>query len=102
LNIEATPITNYYPSNTSLETVCMDASTGYHHDNVFKWVPRHVYNQTIMKRPFYYDVRFRIYTNGLPFECRDPKFAKWRDYLECSMRRHMRMEAEIPEYPLQQ
>ncbi|EDW71322.1 uncharacterized protein Dvir_GJ16126 [Drosophila virilis] len=100
--IEKNMVTDYYPSFTSLSTVCVGRSTIYNLPKVIDYLQRLVYTNAHKHRPIWTGLRRQMYLQGNSDECHSPKIIRWQDYMDCALRRNQRMEYLIPKYPLHQ
>ncbi|XP_043643258.1 uncharacterized protein LOC122613239 [Drosophila teissieri] len=73
-------------------------STGY--QNEFSWVAVKNRNRVIEEpRRFLKDLRSDMYKNADAEKCHQPEMRNVQEFLECQVRRHMRLELHIPKYP---
>ncbi|KRF78049.1 uncharacterized protein Dvir_GJ26671 [Drosophila virilis] len=116
MRVQARARQNYYPGG-KLANVCLGRSTVYNKPRVMNWLEKKVYMYYStddhsndvrislaqeVNRPMYFDLRLELFKNGKSEECHVPSLDKWRQYLECALRRNQRMEYMIPMYPLHQ
>ncbi|XP_030569022.1 uncharacterized protein LOC115768552 [Drosophila novamexicana] len=100
--IEKNMVTDYYPSFTSLSTVCVGRSTIYNLPKVVDYLQRLVYTDVHQHRPVWTALRRQMFLQGNSDECHLPDMIRWHDYMDCALRRNQRMEYLIPKYPLHQ
>ncbi|EDV55325.2 uncharacterized protein Dere_GG20850 [Drosophila erecta] len=73
-------------------------STGYQKD--FSWVPVKNRNRLVEEpRRFLKDLRNDMYKKADAEKCHQPEMRNVQEFLECQVRRHMRLELHIPKYP---
>ncbi|XP_017837689.1 uncharacterized protein LOC108596452 [Drosophila busckii] len=106
LRARINPFKKYYPSG-KLSTVCRGRSTIYNRPKVKAWLNIQVKSYwggegARYKRPIYFDLRNEMYIQGRSEECHTEDLIVVRKYLECALKRNMRMEYLIPRYPLHQ
>ncbi|ALC38136.1 maker399, partial [Drosophila busckii] len=101
LIVDQMPKKDYVP-NGPLTTVCLGKSSIYNIPRVRPWLKRNVYMIYDLYRPIWIELRRELYKNGQSESCHLPKFTKFQDFFDCTIRRHMRMEYMIPKYPLHQ
>ncbi|XP_017860092.1 PREDICTED: uncharacterized protein LOC108611803 [Drosophila arizonae] len=98
--VDSKAVKNYYPLG-NLGTACVGRSTIYNFPKVMSYVmPKR--RALLQHRPIWTDLRRQLYLQGRSEECHTKEFVNWREFAECQLRRHMRMEYLIPKYPLQQ
>jgi len=102
IEVDSTPITNYYPPNFTLATVCMGSTIPYGSYKILDWIKREIYKRTHKKRPFYRDLRRKMFHSANSEECHTPSYGTFRNFQECAIRRNQRMEFNVPKYPLHQ
>ncbi|KAM8708092.1 hypothetical protein ACLKA7_015117 [Drosophila subpalustris] len=100
--VDSSPITNYYPQDSTLITACMGSTIPYGSYKIIDWIKREIYKRKHMKRPFYRDLRRKIYFEADSEQCHSPDFVTFRKYQECAIQRNQRMEFNVPKYPLHQ
>ncbi|XP_001988486.2 uncharacterized protein LOC6562719 isoform X2 [Drosophila grimshawi] len=94
---------NYFPKYTGdVDTVCIGRSTIYNVPKEKAWLKKMMYDGVRPHRPIWTSLRHQIFSLGNSEECHTPKFVQWRQYMECALRRHQRLEYLIPKYPLHQ
>ncbi|XP_033152236.1 uncharacterized protein LOC117135833 isoform X3 [Drosophila mauritiana] len=73
-------------------------STGYQDD--FSWVAIKKRNRLVPEpRRYLKDLRSEMYEKADAEKCHQPEMRNVQDFLECQVRRHMRLELQIPKYP---
>ncbi|XP_016028716.2 uncharacterized protein LOC27209323 [Drosophila simulans] len=83
-------------SNKPLKQECR--STGYQEE--FSWVAIKKRNRLIQEpRRYLKDLRSEMYEKADAEKCHQPEMRNVQDFLECQVRRHMRLELQIPKYP---
>ncbi|SPP75481.1 uncharacterized protein LOC117592378 [Drosophila guanche] len=100
--VDSNPIREYYPRKKDLIEVCGNKSTLYPGDNVKEWLMRHLSKTKLKFRPFQMGLRHTMYTFALSEVCHSEQYSELLNFLQCSMLRHQRMEAELPKYAEQQ
>ncbi|XP_064546408.1 uncharacterized protein LOC135434004 [Drosophila montana] len=102
LRIDSLAMREYYPDGTLAE-VCLGRTTIYNRPQVTNYLIRRHYWFGIKHRPIWEALRRQIHTQGNAEECHvKDKYPKFREFQECQIRRHMRLEYLIPKYPLHQ
>ncbi|XP_034473124.1 uncharacterized protein LOC117780625 [Drosophila innubila] len=101
ITVDPSAPNNYYPDGPR-STVCL-GSTIYNVPRVKNWLKRNVYREEHKHRPFWDDLRQKIFTQGNSEECHDAvKYANWKEYQKCALRRNQRLEYMVPKYPSHQ
>ncbi|XP_034651442.1 uncharacterized protein LOC117890611 [Drosophila subobscura] len=100
--VDSNPIREYYPRKKNLKEVCGNKSTLYPGDNVKEWLMRHLSKTKLKFRPFQMGLRQTMYTFAFSEVCHSEQYSDLLGFLQCSMLRHQRMEAELPKYAEQQ
>ncbi|KAH8281429.1 hypothetical protein KR054_000437, partial [Drosophila jambulina] len=92
----------FYPSNyMELETVCL-GSTPYNRPRVMPYLKPRIYDRLYPIRAVWMDLREQIWKDGDSQECHTPNMTEFYKYINCAIRRNMRMEYLVPKYPLHQ
>ncbi|XP_017073095.1 uncharacterized protein LOC108109178 [Drosophila eugracilis] len=73
-------------------------STGYHKDSPWVVIKK---RGNLIKEPRRYlkDLRTAMYDKADVEKCHQPEMTNVLEFLECQIRRHMRLELQIPKYP---
>jgi len=100
--VDQEPLHKYDPNPGQLSTVCLGRSTIYNYPKVFWWLNRMIHNVSFEHRTIWMELRRELYVYGRSEECHTTNFTDFREFQECTLRRHQRMEYMIPQYPLQQ
>ncbi|KAH8367359.1 hypothetical protein KR200_012024 [Drosophila serrata] len=85
-----------------LSTVCRKRSTVYNVPNIFLYLKPRIYNRVFSFRAVWMDLREEIWKEGNSQECHQANMTDWWKYINCAIRRNMRMEYLVPKYPLHQ
>ncbi|XP_030556499.1 uncharacterized protein LOC115759651 [Drosophila novamexicana] len=100
--VDKYPYVNYHPYEKELDKVCLAKSTIYNRPKVMDWIKIHRYYNPHKNRAIMMDLRRSLFRKGNPEECHTNNFIKFRDFHECMLRRHQRMEYLLPKYPIHQ
>ncbi|XP_020817564.1 uncharacterized protein LOC110191149 [Drosophila serrata] len=85
-----------------LSTVCRKRSTVYNVPNIFQYLRPRIYNRVFSFRAVWMDLREEIWKEGNSQECHQANMTDWLKYINCAIRRNMRMDYLVPMYPLHQ
>ncbi|XP_020817503.1 uncharacterized protein LOC110191098 isoform X1 [Drosophila serrata] len=85
-----------------LSTVCRKRSTVYNVPNIFLYLKPRIYNRVFSFRAVWMDLREEIWKEGNSQECHQANMTDWWKYINCAIRRNMRMDYLVPMYPLHQ
>ncbi|XP_032588519.1 uncharacterized protein LOC6573503 isoform X1 [Drosophila mojavensis] len=96
------PQENYYPDDNNLDNVCADRSTIYNIPKIKNWLSMYPYSTVHSSRPIMNELRRSLFKKGNPEQCHTVDYSQFRDFQECMLRRHQRLEYYIPKYPLHQ
>ncbi|XP_020804686.1 uncharacterized protein LOC110181306 [Drosophila serrata] len=92
----------FNPKRLITKKVCRIQSTIYNTPRMMRYLMKPFYHFVHAKQPILTDLRWRIYLRSDSEECHSPTQINWRVFTECMMIRNMRMESNVPYYPLRQ
>ncbi|XP_017840868.1 uncharacterized protein LOC108598666 [Drosophila busckii] len=99
LTVDSDPVKQYYPETARLSDVCLGSTIPYGIPKVMKWIKQFNHNNELSARPFYIDLRRKIFDDGNSEECHKLSMTHWKAFQECQLRRNQRMEYNVPQYP---